>query len=69
MNQDPARWVWLHQQPLVISHFESDTRWPEGVRVARELGINTLVLVPHTNGDHRLGVGDQLRGATRSRSD
>ena len=56
VDQDPAGWVWLNQQPLVISHFESETRWPEGVRVARELGISTLVLVPLTAGDHRLGA-------------
>jgi len=56
VDQDPAGWVWLNQQPLVISHFESETRWPEGVRVARELGISTLLLVPLTAGDHRLGA-------------
>ena len=56
VDQDPAGWVWLNQQPLVISHFESETRWPEGVRVARELGISSLLLVPLTAGDHRLGA-------------
>jgi formate hydrogenlyase transcriptional activator len=56
VDQDPAGWVWLNQQPLVISDFESETRWPEGLRVARELGISTLVLVPLTAGDHRLGA-------------
>ncbi len=56
VDEDPAGWVWLNQQPLVISHFESETRWPEGVRVASELGISTLVIVPLTAGDHRLGA-------------
>jgi formate hydrogenlyase transcriptional activator len=56
VDQDPAGWVWLNQQALVISHFESETRWPESVRVARELGISTLALVPLTTGDHRLGA-------------
>jgi len=56
VDEDAAGWVWLNQKPLVISHFESETRWPEGVRVARELGISTLVLVPLTAGDHRLGA-------------
>jgi formate hydrogenlyase transcriptional activator len=55
-EDDPAGWVWLNQQPLVISHFESETRWPDGIRVARELGISTLVLVPLTAGDNRLGA-------------
>ena len=56
VDQDPSGWVWLNQQPLVISDFESETRWPGGARVARELGISTLVLVPLTAGDHRLGA-------------
>ena len=45
-----------NQQPLVISDLESETRWPEGVRVARELGISTLILVPLTAGDNRFGA-------------
>src|SRR5208283_2267956 len=48
VDEDPAGWVWINQQPLVISDLESETRWPEGVRVARELGISTLILVPLT---------------------
>src|SRR5271165_5582570 len=56
IDQDPAGWVWLNQQPLVISQLEAETRWPEGLRVARQLGISTLVLVPLTTGDHRLGA-------------
>ena len=49
-------WVWLNQQPLVISRFQSETRWPEAVRLARDLGIGTTVLVPLTAGDNRLGA-------------
>jgi len=56
VDADPAGWVWLNQQPLVISHFASETRWPEGARVGRDLGISTLVLVLLTTGDHRLGA-------------
>ena len=56
VDQDPAGWVWLNQRPLVIAQWESETRWPDSVRVARELGISTLVLVPLTTGDHRLGA-------------
>jgi GAF domain-containing protein len=52
----PPGWVRLNQQPLVISDIESETRWPEGVRVARELGSSTLVLMTLTAGNHRLGA-------------
>ena len=53
--EDPAGWVWLNQQPLVIS-LQSETRWPEAIRLGRELGISTMVLVPLTAGDNRLGA-------------
>ena len=53
---DPAGWVWLNQQPLVISRLQSETRWPEFVRRARDFGISTLVLVPLTAGTNRLGA-------------
>jgi formate hydrogenlyase transcriptional activator len=56
VDDDPAGWVWLHQHPLV-SHFENETRWPEFVGRARnEFGISTLILVPLTAGDDRLGA-------------
>src|SRR5271167_2852909 len=44
IDQDPAGWVWLHQQPLVISRLDTETRWPEFVRRARALEISTLTL-------------------------
>ena len=56
VDQDPAGWVWLNQQPLVVSPVQSETRWPEAARLGRHLGISTLVLVPLTTGDHRLGA-------------
>ena len=56
VDEDPAGWVWLNQQPLVISDFQSETRWPEFVRRSHEFGITTMVLVPLTSGDNRLGA-------------
>ena len=56
VDEDPAGWVWLNQQPLVISSFQSETRWPEFVRRSHEFGITTMVLVPLTSGDNRLGA-------------
>jgi len=56
VDQDPAGWVWLNQEPLVIS-IQSETRWPAFVgRAAREFGISTVILVPLTVGDDRLGA-------------
>jgi len=56
IEQDPAGWVWMNQQPLVISPLQSETRWPEFVGQAREYGISSVVLVPLTTGNHRLGA-------------
>src|SRR5580700_6998761 len=56
VDQDPAGWVWLNQQPLVVSPVQSETRWPEFVRRTRDFGISTLLLVPLTTGNHRLGA-------------
>jgi len=56
VDQDPAGWVWLNQQPLVVSPVQSETRWPEFVSRARDFGISTLLLVPLTTGNHRLGA-------------
>ena len=55
-DQDPAGWVWLNQQTLVISPVQSESRWPEFVRVSRDLGVSTTVLVPLTAGGNRLGA-------------
>ncbi len=56
VDQDPAGWVWLNQQHLVISSLQSETRWPEFVSRARDFGITTLMLVPLTAGENRLGA-------------
>ena len=57
LDQDPAGWVWLNQQQLIIPRLESETRWPEFVGPARrDFGISSLILVPLTSGDHRLGA-------------
>jgi formate hydrogenlyase transcriptional activator len=57
VDEDPAGWVWLNQQPLVIPRLQSETRWPGFVGRAREeFGINTMILVPLTTGDNRLGA-------------
>ena len=56
VEEDPAGWVWLNQQPLLVSPVQSETRWPEFVSRARDFGISTLLLVPLTTGNHRLGA-------------
>jgi formate hydrogenlyase transcriptional activator len=57
VEADPAGWVWLNQQPLILSSLDAETRWPELISRARaEFGLSTIVLVPLTAGENRLGA-------------
>ena len=56
LEQDPAGWVWAHQQPLVISRLEAESRWPEFTEWVRTAGLRSLTLVPLTVGENRLGA-------------
>jgi formate hydrogenlyase transcriptional activator len=57
VEADPAGWVWLNQQPLILSSLHTETRWPEFITRARtEFGLSTFILVPLTAGDNRLGA-------------
>ncbi|MEO8593219.1 MAG: sigma 54-interacting transcriptional regulator [Candidatus Solibacter sp.] len=56
LDQDPAGWVWMNQRPLLLKSIQTETRWPEFVARARDFGLSTLVLVPLTTGNNRLGA-------------
>src|ERR1700719_565062 len=57
VEADPAGWGWLNQQPLIFSNLDAENRWPDFVNRARaEFGLSTLILVPLTAGDNRLGA-------------
>jgi formate hydrogenlyase transcriptional activator len=56
LEQDPAGWVWLNQQPLVIASLASETRWPEFNERVRSSMVSAITLVPLTAGDNRLGA-------------
>jgi len=56
IEEDRAGWVWVNQQPVVVSSVQSETRWPEFVERSHTFGISTLILVPLTSGDNRLGA-------------
>jgi len=55
-EENPAGWVWIHQQPLFIPSLDQESRWPELLEPARAYGLRSFLLVPLTTGDHRLGV-------------
>ncbi len=56
VDDNPAGWVWLNQQPLFIARLDQENRWYELLEPARIHGLSSLLLVPLTTGDHRLGV-------------
>ncbi len=56
LEQSPAGWVWLRQQPLVIPSLEEETRWPEVIQSALGAGLRSMCIVPLTAGANRLGV-------------
>ena len=55
-DQDPAGWVWMNQQPLVIPSLAVEDRWPEFREHARAVQVRSLTLVPLTSGKNRLGA-------------
>lgn len=56
LADNPAGWVWENQQPLFIPRLDQEIRWPEFLEEVRNRGISSMILVPLTTGDHRLGV-------------
>jgi formate hydrogenlyase transcriptional activator len=56
VDDDPAGWVWLNQQPLVIRSLDDEPRWREFRNFARGLGVQAMTAVPLTAGDNRLGA-------------
>src|SRR5262245_38584450 len=62
----PSGWVWQHQQPLVISDLELESRFPRAIRVLREYGLGSFCSLPLSTAHRRLGtltMGRPERGA------
>ena len=49
-------WVWEKQEPLILSLPDSEGRWPKLSTLLLEHGIHSVVTVPLTNGNHRVGI-------------
>jgi len=52
----PGGWVWQHQQPLVCTNLEQETRFPKVMPIIRQTGIRSLCVVPLTTARRRLGA-------------
>jgi formate hydrogenlyase transcriptional activator len=51
----PAGWVWQHQQPFISLDASSDTRYPAFMRKLLDKGVHSIVILPLTTAQHRLG--------------
>src|SRR5437867_11645164 len=43
--ESPGGWVWQHQQPLLVSDVEKETRFPRVTEVMRQQGVKSYCLV------------------------
>lgn len=62
----PSGWVWQHQQPLVMSDLERETRFPRAIQALREYGLRSFCSLPLSTAHRRLGtltMGRPERGA------
>jgi formate hydrogenlyase transcriptional activator len=62
----PSGWVWQHQQPLVLSDLERETRFPRATQALREYGLGSFCSLPLSTAHRRLGtltMGRAERGA------
>jgi formate hydrogenlyase transcriptional activator len=62
----PSGWVWQHQQPLVISDLERETRFPRATQALRDYGLGSFCSLPLSTAHRRLGtltMGRPERGA------
>lgn len=48
-------WVYQHQEPLVISSIEGETRFPKALQLLRNQGIRSICTLPLTTVHRRLG--------------
>jgi len=53
---NPAGWVWQTQQLFVASDTEQETRFPEFLQRYRQHNVRSLVIIPLTTAQRRLGA-------------
>src|SRR5436309_7308105 len=56
VDESPGGWVWQHQQPLLVSDLDKETRFPRVTELMRQQGVNSYCVVPLTTAQRRLGA-------------
>jgi formate hydrogenlyase transcriptional activator len=55
VEESAGGWVWKHQQPLVCTNVDQETRFPKVIQMMRQEGIRSFCAVPLTTAHRRLG--------------
>jgi formate hydrogenlyase transcriptional activator len=56
INESVAGWVWQHQQPVILTDVEHETRFPKVIQMIRDAGIRSFCTVPLNTARRRLGA-------------
>jgi formate hydrogenlyase transcriptional activator len=55
-SESPGGWVWQSQEPLIISDYDAETRFPQFMATWRDFGMKSGYYLPLTTPQRRLGV-------------
>ena len=56
LADSPTGWVWEHQQPFISLDASTDTRYPAFMRKLLDKRVHSIVILPLTTAQHRLGA-------------
>ena len=56
IEESSSGWVWTHQQPLIIPSLAEETRFTMGMAALKDVGIQSVCLLPLTTAMRRLGA-------------
>lgn len=56
VKETPVGVAWESQEPVIMRHAQTETRWPEFVSEMVRLGVQSLVALPLVAGDQRIGA-------------
>jgi len=56
VEESVGGWVWQHQQPLVLTNVEHETRFPKVMQMIRDEGIRSFCAVPLNTARRQLGA-------------
>lgn len=56
IDDHPAGWVWKNQEAFVTLDSATETRFPDFMKVLKDVGVHSHAIVPLTTAQHRLGV-------------